>query len=134
MSDTKRPKVERPLSPHLQIYKPQITSISSILHRLSGIALTFGLFLLVWGVFALADGRETYDYFMGFCESVFGQILLIGWTAAFFYHMSTGIRHFVLDAGFLYEKKNTAISGYVVLLMAITLTVALWGSIYGGLI
>jgi succinate dehydrogenase / fumarate reductase cytochrome b subunit len=88
----------------------------------------------VWGLYALADGRETYDAFISFCGSVFGQILLIGWSAAFFYHMSTGIRHFILDAGFLYEKKNTAISGYAVLLIAATLTVALWGSIYGGLI
>jgi len=134
MSDTKSHKIERPLSPHLQIYKPQITSISSILHRLSGIALTIGLLMVVWGLYSLADGRDTYDCFIEFCGSVFGQILLVGWSAAFFYHMSTGIRHFILDAGYLYEKKNTAISGYIVILMAFAMTAALWGSIYGGLI
>ena len=134
MSDTKSHKIERPLSPHLQIYKLGITGYSSILHRMAGIALTIGLLMIVWGLYSLADGRDTYDYFIEFCGSVFGQILLVGWSAAFFYHMSTGIRHFILDAGFLFEKKKTAASGYAVLLIAAVLTAALWGSIYGGLI
>lgn len=129
MTDTPIKK-ERPLSPHLQIYKPQITSMSSILHRLSGVALTIGLFLVTWGLIALADGRESYEFFMNFCASTVGQIMLIGWTAAFFYHMSTGLRHFILDAGFLYEKKNTAISGYVVIAIAALLTAMTWIYIY----
>ena len=129
MTDTPLKK-ERPLSPHLQVYKPQITSMSSILHRMTGIALTIGLFLVTWGLLALANGRESYEFFMAFCTSTIGQILLFGWTAAFFYHFCTGIRHFILDAGFLYEKRTTAISGWVVIASAFILTMATWAYIY----
>lgn len=127
---TEKIKKPRPLSPHLQIYKPQITSVSSILHRMSGIALTLGLFLVTWGLIALANGRESYEFFMAFCVSIPGQILLLGWSAAFFYHLCTGIRHFILDSGFLFEKKNTAISGYIVLIVSFALTVATWAIVY----
>ncbi len=123
-------KKERPLSPHLQVYRPQITSISSILHRMTGFALAIGLFLVTWGLIALANGRETYEFFMAFCASPLGQVLLAGWTAAFFYHLSTGIRHFILDAGFLYEKDTAGRSGWVVLLSAAILTTLTWGYIY----
>lgn len=131
MSETKVKK-ERPLSPHLQIYKPQITSISSILHRMAGVFLTLGLFIFVWGLLALAGGRESYDAFMACASSPLGQIVLIAWSAAFFYHMSTGLRHFILDAGYLYEKGVASKSGFIVLGIAIVLTGALWGGIYGG--
>lgn len=123
-------KKERPLSPHLQVYKPQITSMSSILHRMTGIALTLGLFMVTWGLIALADGRESFEYFMDFSKSIVGQIMLIGWTGAFFYHMCTGIRHFILDAGFLYEKNIAAKSGFVVIGMAVVMTFATWAYIY----
>ena len=133
MSDTKTKK-PRPLSPHLQIYKPQITSISSILHRLSGIALAIGLLYLVCGLMSLAGGRESYDTFMAFSASTAGQILLLGWSAAFFYHMCTGIRHFFLDAGYLYGKKIASFTGYAVIGVAVLLTLILWGGVYGGVL
>lgn len=133
MSETKVKK-ERPLSPHLQVYKPQITSISSILHRMAGVVLTLGLFVLVWGLVSLAGGRETYDGFMTCMNSLCGQGILMAWSAAFFYHMCTGIRHFILDSGYLYEKNIAARSGFIVLGVSAVLTVALWGGIYGGLL
>jgi len=123
-------KKERPLSPHLQVYKPQITSISSILHRMAGIALTLGLFLVAWGLVALADGRESYEFFMGFCTSVVGQLMLMGWSMAFFYHMCMGIRHFILDSGFLYEKKAASLSGWIVITLACLMTMTTWVYIY----
>lgn len=129
MTDTPIKK-DRPMSPHLQIYKPQITSISSILHRMTGIALTLGLFLVTWGLIALADGRGSFEYFMAFCTSVVGQLMLMGWTGAFFYHMCTGLRHFILDAGFLYEKNIAAKSGFIVIGLAIAMTAATWVYIY----
>lgn len=129
MTDT-HIKKERPLSPHLQIYKPQITSISSILHRMTGVALTLGLFLVTWGLVALADGRESFEFFLGFCSSTLGQIMLIGWTGAFYYHMCTGIRHFILDAGYLYEKETAAKSGFIVILLAFLMTAGTWVYIY----
>ena len=132
MTDTPLKK-ERPLSPHLQIYKPQITSISSILHRLSGVALTLGLFMMAWALIALASGRESYEFFIEFCQSILGQLILIGMTGAFFYHMSTGLRHFILDSGFLYEKKIASLSGWIVLAIATVLTGATWAYIYRGM-
>jgi len=128
-SDTPIQK-ERPLSPHLQVYKPQITSVSSILHRMAGIALMLGLFVVTWGLLALANGRETYDFFIMVTTSIFGQCLLAGWSAAFFYHLCTGIRHFILDAGYLYDKKIASLSGWIVILCALTMTLATWGYIY----
>jgi succinate dehydrogenase / fumarate reductase cytochrome b subunit len=129
MTDTSIQK-ERPLSPHLQVYKPQITSISSILHRMAGVFLTFGLFLITWGLIALADGSESFECFVEFCASTFGQIVLVGWSAAFYYHMSTGLRHFILDSGFLFEKKAASVSGFVVIAIAAILTALTWGYIY----
>ena len=121
---------ERPLSPHLQIYRPQITSVSSILHRATGVALTIGLVLMTWGLIALASGREAYECFIEFCLSPIGQILLFGWTGAFFYHLSTGIRHFILDSGLLFEKGTAAKSGWVVIASALVLTLGAWGYLY----
>jgi succinate dehydrogenase / fumarate reductase cytochrome b subunit len=133
MSD-QRQNQERPLSPHLQIYKPQLSSMTSILHRASGAFMGVGLLLVVWGLVALADGRESYDAFLMCMGSVIGQLFLIGWTGAFFYHMCTGIRHLIRDMGYLYENKDTCWTGVVVIVMPVILTLALWGGIYGGLI
>ena len=133
MTDTPLKK-ERPLSPHLQIYKPQITSISSILHRLAGVALTMGLFIVTWGLIALADGRESFEFFTGFFASTIGQIILIAWTGAFFYHMCTGLRHFILDAGYLYEKCTAAMSGFIVIALAALKTGGVWAYVYRDMI
>ena len=129
MTDTPLTK-ERPLSPHLQIYKPQITSMSSILHRLTGVALTVGLILLTWGLVALASGRESYEFFINFCTSITGQILLAGWTFAFFYHLCSGVRHLIRDCGYLYENKDSVVTGWLVIIISIFLTMAIWGYIY----
>lgn len=125
-------KNARPLSPHLQIYKPQFSTVTSILHRATGIALTLGLFLLAWGLVALAGGRESYEFFIGFCSSVIGQILLIGWSLAFYYHLCTGIRHLIYDSGYLFEIRNSIRSGWVVLILPVLMTLATWGYIYLG--
>ena len=123
-------KRERPLSPHLQVYKPQITSMTSILHRASGVALAIGLILLTWGLISLAAGRENYTVFLGFTKSTIGQILLAGWSAAFFYHLCTGIRHLIRDFGYLYENRDSVISGWVCIIMAALLTALTWAYIY----
>ena len=133
MTDTPIKK-ERPLSPHLQIYKPQITSISSILHRLAGVALTLGLFIVTWGLIALADGRESFEFFTTFFGSTIGQIILIAWSGAFFYHMCTGLRHFILDAGFLYEKGIAAKSGFIIVALAALMTGGTGAFIYRDII
>nr|WP_298683288.1 succinate dehydrogenase, cytochrome b556 subunit [uncultured Dongia sp.] len=116
----------RPLSPHLQVYKPQLTSITSILHRFSGIALSAGvLYLLCW-LLAVAQGAEAFDRLQDFNGSIIGRLLLLGWTVAFFYHLLNGIRHLAWDAGFGFELPTAYKSGYAVLIGTAVLTITAW--------
>jgi succinate dehydrogenase / fumarate reductase cytochrome b subunit len=92
-------KIERPLSPHLQIYKPQITMVTSITHRATGIALGVGTLLLAWWLIAVAAGPEAYATVTAFTTSWFGQIILFGFTWSLFYHLCNGIRHLFWDMG-----------------------------------
>ena len=130
MSESSPLQKDRPLSPHLQVYRLPITAITSILHRATGIALMLGLILFTWGLMALAGGEDSYNTFMSFCTSLTGQIMLIGWSGAFFYHLCTGLRHFILDSGCLYEKKAAARSSWAVILIAVLLTAATWAYVY----
>ena len=112
----------RPLSPHLQIYKPQITSILSIFHRLTGISLSIGSFIIVAWIVSLSMGIESYSYFMSIVDNWFVQIIIVGFAFALFYHFSNGIRHLFWDAGLGFELKSVYISGSIVVLNAIILT------------
>ncbi len=116
----------RPLSPHLQVYKPQLTSFTSILHRCTGIALSAGvLYLLCW-LLAAADGAESFDRLQDFNGSFIGRVLLLGWSASFFYHLLNGIRHLAWDVGFGFELPAATKSGYAVLIGTAILTIAAW--------
>ena len=112
----------RPLSPHLQIYKPQITSILSIFHRLTGISLSIGSFIIVAWIVSLSMGIESYSYFMSIVDNWFVQIIIFGFGFALFYHFSNGIRHLFWDAGLGFELKSVYISGSIVVFNAIILT------------
>ena len=122
-------KKERPLSPHLQIYKPQITSVLSIMHRITGVALTFGMVLVVLWITTLSLGESFYEYYVFFIKSWFGNLILIGFTFAFFYHLSNGIRHLFWDFGYGYELNIALITGVTVLISAFILTSIIWGII-----
>ena len=122
-------KKERPLSPHLQIYKPQITSVLSIMHRITGVALTVGTFLIVFWITTLSLGESFYEYYMVFIKSWVGYLILIGFTFALFYHFSNGIRHLFWDLGYGYELNIAFISGVIVLISAFILTSVIWGII-----
>jgi succinate dehydrogenase / fumarate reductase, cytochrome b subunit len=125
MSVANRP-VQRPLSPHLQVYKPQLTSIMSILHRATGIALSVGaLYLVAWVVFAAAD-RDTYAYFQSFNTSILGRIFLGGWLFCGFYHLCNGIRHLFWDAGYGFELKDAYRSGWIVVAVSLIATIVSW--------
>ena len=113
----------RPLSPHLQIYKPQITSILSIFHRLTGISLSIGSFIIVAWIVSLSMGVESYSYFMSIVDNWFVQTIFFGFAFALFYHFSNGIRHLFWDAGLGFELKSVYISGSIVVLNAIILTI-----------
>ena len=112
----------RPLSPHLQIYKPQITSVLSIFHRLTGISLSIGSFIIVAWIVSLSMGVESYSYFMSIVDNWFIQTIIFGFAFALFYHFSNGIRHLFWDAGLGFELKSVYISGSIVVLNAIILT------------
>ena len=117
---------ERPISPHLQVYKPQITSLLSIFHRITGVALTFGLILLVAWIFTLSLGEEYFEYFVMFIKSWFGLLILFGFTFALNYHLCNGIRHLFWDAGYGYEIETVHKSGLAVLVVSFVLTILIW--------
>ena len=118
---------QRPLSPHLQIYRRQITSVLSISHRATGVALSAGALLLVWWLVALASGPAAFATAQGFIGSWLGRLLLLGWTFSLFFHLANGIRHLFWDAGYGYELKTTYASGWTVVVASVVLTVLAWG-------
>lgn len=113
---------ERPLSPHLQVYKPQMTSMLSIMHRGAGVFLALGTPLLVYWLVQLAAGPTAYQQMQECVSHWFVQLLLIGWTFALFYHLSNGIRHLFWDIGQGFEMATLHKSGYAVIASAIILT------------
>lgn len=117
---------DRPLSPHLQIYRWQWTMALSILHRATGLALVVGCGLLVCWLMALADGPKPYQGLQTFLTSTFGKVLLIGWTWTLFYHLANGLRHLAWDAGLGYELPVARASGYISFAVSVLLTAALW--------
>ncbi len=116
----------RPLSPHLQVYRPQITSTLSILHRLTGVALAVGTLLLTWWLVAAAAGPEAFATAQGFIGSILGRLLLFGWSVALFYHLCNGIRHLAWDAGYGFEIETTTRSGWAVVVATAVLTLVAW--------
>jgi succinate dehydrogenase / fumarate reductase cytochrome b subunit len=98
MADTRR-AVERPLSPHLSIYKPTLTMMMSIFHRITGAALFFGTLLLTWWLLAAASGPTAYAKVQAFMGSIIGMLILFGYTWALIHHMLGGIRHLIWDTG-----------------------------------
>lgn len=113
---------ERPLSPHLQVYKPQMTSMLSIMHRGAGVFLALGTPLLVYWLVQLAAGPTAYQQMQECVSHWFVQLLLLGWTFALFYHLSNGIRHLFWDIGKGFEMATLHKSGYAVIASAIILT------------
>ena len=123
---------QRPLSPHLMIYKPQLTSIMSITHRATGTALALGSLMMVWWIVALATGAEYYNFVQSILTSWFGQLVLFGFTVAVFYHLSNGIRHLFWDFGYNLTIEGVHRSGYMVLASTVILTVLTWALVILG--
>jgi len=103
---------ERPLSPHLQIYKPQLTSLLSISHRLTGVALGLGTLFLVWWLVAAASGDAAFAAAQAFFGSWLGLLLLFGWTFSFFFHLCNGVRHLMWDTGHGLDLRTTYATGW----------------------
>lgn len=116
----------RPLSPHLQVYRPQLTSILSITHRMTGIALSLGTVGLVYWLMAVADGQAQFASVQGLYGSFVGKLLLFGWSYALFYHLCNGIRHLFWDAGKHLEIEAVNKGGLIMLACSVILTLAAW--------
>lgn len=123
----------RPLSPHLQVYRPQLTSVLSILHRITGVGLAVGTLLLVWWLVAAATGPTAFDTVQSFIGSIVGRLLLLAWSFALYYHLCNGIRHLVWDAGKGFELGTAYVSGWLVVIAAAVLTAISWVGGYASL-
>ncbi len=129
--DTQDLRKNRPLSPHLSIYKPQLTSVLSILHRITGAYLYLGLSTLTWVIFAMVYFPYCLE---GLAQSIYSNLitkylfkfLLLGWTFSLFYHQLNGIRHLFWDVGKGFDLKTVYASGRLVLAGAVLLTLACW--------
>ena len=123
MPNTLKP---RPLSPHLSIYKPQITMVLSITHRMTGVFLSLGIPLIIYWLYALSSGPAAYETASAFFSCLVVKIALFFWTAAFYYHLCNGIRHLFWDMGKGFELETLRASGIAVVVIATILTLATW--------
>ena len=113
----------RPLSPHLKIYKPQLTSVLSISHRITGVGLAAGTLLLTWWLLAAAAGPEAFATVQGFLGSWIGYVILFGFSYALMYHLCNGVRHLFWDAGRGFELPTVYKTGWAVVIGSAALTV-----------
>jgi succinate dehydrogenase / fumarate reductase cytochrome b subunit len=125
MADTKI-TAPRPLSPHLQIYKPMLTMMMSIFHRVTGIGLYAGTLLLAWWLLAAASGPNGYAKFEWFAGSIIGRLILFGYTWALIHHMLGGVRHLIWDTGHGFGPSEREWLAAANLIGSITMTVLLW--------
>ncbi|MGH6677147.1 MAG: succinate dehydrogenase, cytochrome b556 subunit [Xanthobacteraceae bacterium] len=116
----------RPLSPHLSIYRPMLTMLMSIAHRITGAALYVGTILLVWYLLAAALGGATFATAASFLHSLLGQFILLGFTFAFLHHFFGGIRHLIWDSGYGFEDPMREWLALGTLLASLSLTVILF--------
>lgn len=117
---------QRPLSPHLGIYRWQVQMVTSILHRATGVALALGSLLLVGGLLSLASGEQAFEAYRGFLAQPLVKLLLVGWTWAFAYHLCNGVRHLLQDAGFGLAKRDFMRNSWMVISVSLLLTALVW--------
>lgn len=115
-----------PLAPHIQIYRPQLTSVLSFSHRVTGVALSVGSILLVAWLVAAAAGPHAFSVTHAIVHSPGGQFLLLLWTFSLFFHLCNGIRHLIWDAGWGFELRTIYLSGWTVFVSSVVLTGLAW--------
>jgi len=125
MADLRAP-VQRPLSPHISIYKPTLTMTMSIVHRATGMALYAGTLLLVWWLLAAATGPNAYAKVQWFMGTLVGEVILFGYTWALVHHMFGGIRHFIWDSGHGFGPTEREWLVRAGLAGSIVITIILW--------
>ena len=121
MNDSKNP-----LSPHLQIYRWHISSLLSITHRIAGVINLLALILIFFWLTALSFGENSYELFLLIINSFFGKFILIGFTWSMNFHLLSGMRHLVWDLGYGFEIKTANISGIIVIITSLVVTVIFW--------
>ncbi len=114
--------VERPLSPHLQVYRWQITNTLSILHRLTGLLLSIGALVFAGWLIAIASGPQVYADVHALFSGVVFKVFLAGWAFAFFYHLANGVRHLFWDAGYGFGHSQYRASGWAVVAFSVLAT------------
>jgi succinate dehydrogenase / fumarate reductase cytochrome b subunit len=122
MNKTSRP----PLSPHLTVYRWPITMTLSILHRMTGVALSIGLIALVVWLQSIASGTGSYEMVAGWMDTMIGQLLLLGWSSSFFFHLANGVRHLFWDVGLGFELRQANTSAWFVVVATVIMTAAYW--------
>ena len=120
------PLKNRPLSPHLTIYKPMLTMMMSIVHRITGSALYVGTLLLVWWLVAAASGPNAYANVQWFMETLIGRLILFGYTWALIHHMLGGIRHLIWDVGYGFGPVEREWLTVATLVGSIGFTILIW--------
>jgi succinate dehydrogenase / fumarate reductase cytochrome b subunit len=119
-------EAERPLSPHLQIYRPMLTMMMSIAHRITGASLAVGFILLTWWLVAISLGPEAYATVDQFFGSTIGRLLLFLFTWALAHHMLGGIRHLIWDTGAALDTTSIEVAAWLTIITSIVLTVLIW--------
>ena len=117
---------KNPLSPHLQIYRWHISSLISITHRISGVINLLSLILIFFWLIVLSFGETNYELFLLIINSFFGKFILIGFTWSMSFHILSGIRHLAWDLGYGFEIKTANISGIIVIICSLVLTIIFW--------
>ena len=120
---------QRPLSPHLQIYKPLINMVMSIVHRITGAALYGGSLLLAWWLVAAATGPDYFNYVSSWFATWYGKLVLIGYTWALLHHMLGGLRHFLWDTGRGYDLRTIDQLSWGSIILSLVMTLLIWYSV-----
>ncbi len=123
-------EVERPLSPHLGIWRWGLSMALSIAHRATGIANALAMLIIVWGLVAVASGPDYFELFYGYMTSALGRLVLFALTLTLMLHLCTGVRHLVMDTGRALEPEANRRLGILVVIAAVGLTFGFWVAAY----
>lgn len=122
----------RPLSPHLHIYRPQITSVLSIMHRITGLLLCLGAVLLIAWIATTASGPEWYACYLDLVDSLLGRLLLLGLVFSLLFHLCNGVRHLFWDMGKGFDLETTTVTGWAVVVLSLLGTLYFAYRLFGG--
>ena len=122
----------RPLSPHLTIWRWQVTMLASIMHRATGMALSAGAVVLAWWLYSISNGPEGYDSFMVYAAMPLGLVVLFGFTWSFAFHFCNGIRHLAWDMGYGFDKHTASKTGFLVFALSLLIAIAAFAFVWSG--